>query len=288
MIYNWAILWSHPFLNIIAIIAFLLALLKPLYPYIITLLSRINNFVSFQFKKLPLKLNKKISIFFVWFWNFVKKFIILILNIFSSEIVFGLSLAVLSSYIFFIITVDYQKIIDGKRLNSYFMSEFVLISSQGYGIIDNINYHKHNNQINLKNYIQPPVQYPCDKSEMQNILRGIDPNKIMITGTVDLEYKRNSKTWLRYFYDNTQVTKSAVERLYRYNSYFSSDIIEKLSALEQSNLIKYLTSIDGVYLSNQDLSFMANDLCQYFDNIRNLEVSAGLYWKMDETRPIYY
>lgn len=173
-----------------------------------------------------------------------------------NEVIENLSLAIISSFIFFVIVNEYPRANERRNLKSFFMRKLNRIISSYDEMLNNIEIEAIKINPNLKD------------AELESQLEVINPRN---EAPLILGVRRAN--WLELIALNRTNCIQDIDQLFRLNRYLSSEIIELLTNIESSTHFSVI-GILPVKIQNNNLSVFAKGIEKHGRLINDLKVRA--------------
>ena len=175
-------------------------------------------------------------------------------------LLFSLCLAILSSYIFYIVTVDYKRIQNNKNIFNSIREEGRLIISYRNQLISA-----------FRDYTKVDISEPYQEIEIKAILEKINPNSNDAPEVYCYQGQFVMVTWLQLIGEKMRDTQLAINRIYRFMPFIDTELVEVLSDIEKARLILSINNFISQGIKNENLGFMASYICDYTDRLKKFE-----------------
>lgn len=177
-----------------------------------------------------------------------------------GQIVYGLSFAYVSSFIFYFIVIHSKIRKDKENLHSYISGKIGIIIERAKSLID---------EMAKKTEIKLNASYP-DKSQLKLICEKINiysgANILLPVGQEFIEGKLIHSMNLC-----KERSNEAIYRLLLQSQFLDSELINLLAMIEDCYFFKQISIILRFPIENQDLTVYEPIISKYFDLVKDLE-----------------
>lgn len=182
-----------------------------------------------------------------------------------GNVLSNLSLAYISSYIFYLVIVKFQESRDKKNIYSTIYSLTKQLVGRGNSVVNTL--------ASANKYLKPDLTKNITKEEFIELCKTTNPKEISPNTMIGKIGSFNKATYSQLIYNNSfSNTKALIEKIFVYMPFLESDFVKLLNELSESTFFMMADVLANPHLfQNNDFTNMADPMFEYHLTLRKIE-----------------